>query len=249
MDFLAIIPARYASTRFPGKPLVDINGKSMIERVYERGKLIFPNIYVATDDSRIYNHIIDFGGKVVMTSTDHINGTSRICEAITIIESIENKTFDYIVNIQGDEPFISQEQLNELKNCILDPNADIATLCKKIEDSQELISPNNPKVVMDIYSNALYFSRSVIPYIRDIDPSLWLKKSNFYKHIGLYAFKRKAINLIENIEQTPLERSENLEQLRWLENGLKIKLAITNYKSYSIDTPQDLENLIKSNIL
>lgn len=249
MDFLAIIPARYASTRFPGKPLVDIRGKSMIQRVYERGQLIFPNIVVATDDSRIFNHVVEFGGMAVMTSADHINGTSRICEAVKIIEKNQKREYSYIINIQGDEPFISKDQLIELKNSIMDEGADISTLCKKITDSEELFSPNNPKVVMDCNFNALYFSRSVIPYTRDIAPEKWIENTLYYKHIGLYAFKRTTLDVIENISQTPLEKAESLEQLRWLENGLKIRLAITNHLSYSIDTPEDLKNLLASNIL
>lgn len=238
--FLAIIPARYASTRFPAKPLALLGGKPVIQRVYEQVAGFFDEAYVATDDVRIEEAVNAFGGKVVMTSADHNSGTDRCYEAYTKI----GEDFDVIVNIQGDEPFIRPSQLHAIKACFEDAGAHIATLVKPFtpDDSfAALENVNSPKVVVDKNMNALYFSRSIIPYQRNADKKEWLKNHIYYKHIGLYAYRADVLKEITTLPQSPLELSESLEQLRWLENGYAIKVGITEVETIGIDTPEDLE--------
>lgn len=240
MKFLAIIPARYSSTRFPGKPLAKLGGKSVIQRVYEQVSSVMDDAVVATDDERILNEVLNFGGKAVMTSTSHRSGTDRCQEAYTKL----GEEFDIIINVQGDEPFIRKEQIETLKSCFENPETEIATLVKPFseEDGVEaLFNPNSPKVVIDGKSQALYFSRSVIPYLRGVEPENWLSKHTFYKHIGIYAFRANVLKEVTSLPQSSLEKAESLEQLRWLESGYKIGVGITNFETIGIDTPADLE--------
>lgn len=240
MRFLGIIPARYASTRFPAKPLAILGGKTVIQRVYEQVAGILDDAYVATDDERIEATVKAFGGKVVMTSPLHKSGTDRCYEAFTKIEG----HFDVVVNIQGDEPFIQQSQLEAIKACFDDSSTQIATLVKPFssDDSFEALeNVNSPKVVLNKNRNAMYFSRSVIPYQRNAEKNEWLKEHTYYKHIGLYAYRTEVLKEITNLPQSPLELAESLEQLRWLENGYSIKAGITSVETIGIDTPQDLE--------
>ena len=242
MNFIGIIPARYASTRFPGKPLADMMGKPMIQRVYERVAGLLDEVVVATDDERIYNAVIGFGGKVTMTSPDHQSGTDRCFEAYTKTQS--EHPDDVIINIQGDEPFIQASQIELLKNCFKDEETQIATLVKPFDvedDFDSLFNPNTPKVVLNAKQQAIYFSRSVIPYVRGMHHVEWLKTQTFYKHIGLYAYKAEVLKAITSLPQSILEKAESLEQLRWIENGYTIKVGITHEETIGIDTPEDLE--------
>jgi 3-deoxy-manno-octulosonate cytidylyltransferase (CMP-KDO synthetase) len=243
MNFVGIIPARYASTRFPGKPLVEISGKMMIQRVYEQVSKKLDNVWVATDDKRIYDAVQSFAGKVVMTSTEHASGTDRVNEAYQKIVKAENKSFDIIINVQGDEPFIQEEQIASLMSCFSSPDVDIATLIKKVDDNDELFDVNKVKVVCADNGKALYFSRHTIPFIRGIEKSEWLNKHTFYKHIGMYAYRSDVLRQIAGMPMGLLEKSESLEQLRWLEKGLNIQTAITDIESVGIDTPEDLEKV------
>lgn len=239
MKFLGIIPARYASTRFPGKPLAMLGGKSVIQRVYEQVVGVLDDAYVATDDQRIETAVKAFGGKVVMTSVNHKSGTDRCYEACCKI----NGQFDVIVNIQGDEPFIQPSQLQSLKECFCDSTTQIATLVKPFaaDNIEALENPNSPKVVLNKNMNALYFSRSIIPYQRNYEAKEWLKNHTYYKHIGLYAYRLEVLKEITSLPQSSLELAESLEQLRWLENGYTIKTGITEFETIGIDTPEDLE--------
>ena len=244
MRFIAIIPARYASTRFPGKPLAEMNGKSMIQRVYEQVKRSIQDVYVATDDDRILEAVECFGGKDIMTSTSHRSGTDRCNEAYNKI----GQTFDVVLNIQGDEPFIFPEQIDLLKACFTDDTVEIATLVKPFDHKSELTAlenPSTPKVVLSQKSEAIYFSRSIIPFLRDVDRKDWCTKHVFYKHIGIYGYRTDILNEITQLSPSILEQAESLEQLRWIENGYKIKVGITNHETIGIDTPHDLENAIK----
>lgn len=239
LKFLGIIPARYASTRFPAKPLAILGGKSVIQRVYEQVSGVLDDVYVATDDERIESAVKNFGGKVVMTSTSHKSGTDRCHEALTIIGG----DYDVVINIQGDEPFVQPSQIEVLKSCFDDTSTHIATLVKPftVDNSfEELESVNSPKVVLNRKMNALYFSRSIIPYQRNEDKNEWLKNHTYYKHIGLYAYKTDVLKEITSLPQSPLELAESLEQLRWLENGYTIKAGISEIETIGIDTPQDL---------
>lgn len=244
MKFLGIIPARFASTRFPGKPLADMQGKPMIQRVYEQVTKVLPVAYVATDDIRIEAAVKAFGGNVVMTSDQHKSGTDRCYEAFTKI----GKDFDVIINIQGDEPFIHPEQIETLINCFTNKDVEIATLVKPfaIEDDFEtkLFNPNTPKVVLNKKGEALYFSRSVIPYLRGKQYTEWLANHTYYKHIGMYAYRADILKAITALEQSPLEIAESLEQLRWIENGYTIQTGITHQETIGIDTPEDLEKAL-----
>lgn len=244
MKFIAIIPSRYGSTRFPGKSLADINGKTMIERVYEQAKKALEDVYVATDDERIFNDVKRFGGNVVITSANHQSGTDRLAEAINIIQNERNENFDVVINIQGDEPFIQPEQIEEIKSCFDNEKTEIATLVKKIDKADEIFDENKPKVVFDNNMNAICFSRSPIPFIRNTEKTEWLNKHEFYRHIGMYAYKAKTLQELTKLEQSPLELAESLEQLRWIENGYKIRVAKTNFDSIGIDTPEDLEKIL-----
>lgn len=239
MKVIAIIPARYASTRFPGKPLAMLGGKTVIQRVWEQVSRVIDDVAVATDDRRIAEAVEAFGGRAVITSPDHRSGTDRCYEAYTIID----EEYDVVVNVQGDEPFISPSQIRALTACFDDERTDIATLVKPFAPSdgiEALENPNSPKVVIDNESRAIYFSRSVIPYLRGVERSEWLARHTFYKHIGMYAFRRDALREVTSLPQSSLERAESLEQLRWLENGYKIGVGITDIETVGIDTPEDL---------
>lgn len=237
MKFIGIIPARYQSSRFPGKPLAMIENKPMIQWVYENVAKVVDGAWVATDDERIFKVVEGFGGNAVETLSTHQSGTDRCAEAA---EKIAEKTdFDIVINVQGDEPFIQPKQIEMLKSCFT-TDADIATLIKRIETTEELFNPNRPKVVTDNQQNALYFSRSTIPYIRGIENEKWLQGQTFWAHIGMYAYKADVLQKISKLKQGLLEKAESLEQLRWLENGFKIKTAVTEHQSIGIDTPEDL---------
>lgn len=240
MNFLAIIPARYASTRFPGKPLARLGGKPVIQRVYEQVAGVLDDAVVATDDERIRDAVRAFGGRVEMTSPDHRSGTDRCREAYDRLGA----EYDVVVNVQGDEPFIHPSQLEAVKRCFDDPATDIATLVKPFTEADGLAAlenPNSPKVVLDAQSRAIYFSRSVIPYLRGVPREEWLARHTFYKHIGLYAFRADVLRAVTALPQSPLELAESLEQLRWLENGYKIGVGISEVETIGIDTPEDLE--------
>ena len=239
LKYIAIIPARYASTRFPAKPLALLGGKPVIQRVYEQVAGVLDDAVVATDDERIYDAVRSFGGRVEMTSTAHRSGTDRCWEAYCR----QGRPYDVVVNVQGDEPFIRREQLEALKGCFDNPQIDIATLVKPFAAADGLAAlenPNSPKVVLDAESRALYFSRSVIPYLRNVPREEWLAHHTFYKHIGIYAFRSEVLRQVTSLPQSPLELAESLEQLRWLENGYSIKVGISEVETIGIDTPQDL---------
>ena len=244
MRSIAIIPARFASTRFPGKPLVIINGKPMVRHVYERCTDVFELVVVATDDRRIETAVKQFGGNVVMTSPSHPSGTDRCAEAAQFMES-QGYDFDIVVNVQGDEPSVHKEQLKLILTCFDDHDTDIATLITPIESTETLFNPNKVKAVFSTRDFALYFSRHPIPYQRDCKENEWLKNQDYYLHLGLYAYRTNVLQVLSKLEQTPLEKSEKLEQLRWIENGFKIKTAITPYSNIGIDTPEDLEKFEK----
>lgn len=239
MKSLAIIPARYASTRFPAKPLATLGGKLIIQRVYEQVKRAVEDVVVATDDDRIMAAVEAFGGRAVMTSTEHRSGTDRCYEALQKVGG----DYDIVINVQGDEPFIQPEQIRSLVSCFEDEATDIATLVKPFtpEDGIEALeNPNSPKVVISRDMKAIYFSRSVIPYIREVERTEWLTKHTFYKHIGMYAFRAKTLGEVTSLAQSSLELSEKLEQLRWLESGYRIGVGITHIETIGIDTPDDL---------
>lgn len=239
--FAGIIPARFASTRFPGKPLVLIGGKPMIQRVYEQASKSLGIVYVATDDEKIYDAVTGFGGKALMTSPDHQSGTDRCAEAVNKITAGQGTSIDVVINIQGDEPFIRPEQIDLLMSCFSDSSVEIATLVRKTEAGEDIFNPNQPKVILDAAGNALYFSRAAIPFIRGAEMTEWSKKHTYYKHLGLYAYKTDVLNNITLLPRSPLEITESLEQNRWLENGYKIRTALTTWESIGIDTPEDLE--------
>ena len=237
MKFTAIIPARYASTRFPGKPLAMLGGKPVIQRVYEQAVAVLGEAYVATDDERIRQAVEAFGGQAVMTRADHKSGTDRIEEAAEKIGT----TADVIINVQGDEPFIQRSQIETLCQQFDDPQTQIATLGKRFESMEATENPNSPKIVCDTKGFALYFSRSVIPFIRGTERSEWFGKFPFLKHLGIYAYRREVLHEITQLPQSPLEIAESLEQLRWLQNGYRIRVGETNVETVGIDTPEDLQ--------
>jgi len=237
MKFIGIIPARYASTRFPGKPLAMLGGKPVIQRVYEQVVSVLGEAYVATDDERIRQAVEGFGGIAVMTRTDHKSGTDRIEEAATLIGT----TADVIINVQGDEPFIQRSQLETVKNLFDDPQVQIGTLGKPFETMEAVENPNSPKIITDLNGYAMYFSRSVIPFIRGKEREEWIGHFPFLKHIGLYAYRREVLAQITRLPQSPLELAESLEQLRWLQNGYRIKVGLTDVETVGIDTPEDLQ--------
>ncbi|MFO7790539.1 MAG: 3-deoxy-manno-octulosonate cytidylyltransferase [Bacteroidales bacterium] len=243
MDFIAIIPARYGSTRFPGKPLAYINGKTMIQRVFEQASKSFDMVYVATDDKRIAQKVGDFGGKYIMTSRRHKSGTDRCAEAIEKIRDIEKKEFDVIVNVQGDEPFVQPEQFERIKKPFRFKRTQIATLAKPIINQDDIFNPNKPKLILNRKNEAIYFSRSPIPYVRGKPQKKWIYQQQFYKHIGLYAYRYKILKDIAALKRSPLEIAESLEQLRWIENGYKIRVEMTEHEAVSIDTKKDLDRL------
>ena len=237
MKFIGIIPARYASTRFPGKPLALLGGKPVIQHVYEKVAAVLEAAYVATDDERIYDVVKSFGGQVVMTRTDHKSGTDRIEEAI---EKIGGE-WDVVVNVQGDEPFVAKSQLDTICHCFDDPTTQIATLGKPFESMEAVQNPNSPKILVYNMGFAMYFSRSVIPYVRGKEKSSWLTHYPFLKHLGIYAYRKDVLRQVTQLPQSSLEIAESLEQLRWLQNGFKIKVGTTDVETVGIDTPQDLE--------
>ena len=248
MTILGIIPARYASTRFPGKPLVVIEGKTMIQRVYERSvqSVRLTKVVVATDNESISKHVGLFGGNVLMTNLHHSSGTERCNEVVEKLRR-EGEIYDYVINIQGDEPFIEPEQINQVAQCFCDPRTLLATLIRKVTALEELTNPNVVKVVVDNHGSALFFSRSAIPFTRGLDPKDWLSATTYYKHIGIYGYKSSVLGEIVALPQSPLEHAESLEQLRWLAHGYRIQTQITEYESIAIDAPSDLLKIINMN--
>lgn len=237
---IGIIPARFASTRFPGKPLVDIAGKSMIQRVYEQALKAksLSKVVIATDDERIADEVQRFGGEFVFTSSQHQSGTDRCAEVIDKIPG-----FDIVINIQGDEPFIEPSQIDLLASCFIENKVQLATLIKPIQSQESIYNPNSPKVVIDVNGRAMYFSRSPIPFIRNGDPGVWAEKHQFYKHIGIYGYRTESLNEITKLPPSSLEIAESLEQLRWIENGFYIQTKVTDLETVAIDTPEDLLKL------
>ena len=246
MKYIAIIPARYASTRFPGKPLAMLGGKTVIQRVYEQVSSVLDEVYVATDDERIFScveslrifsSVESFGGKAVMTRSDHKSGTDRIQEAVEKIGT----DADVIINVQGDEPFIQPSQVETLMHLFDEPSTQIGTLGKRFDSLEAIQNPNSPKIVTDIRGFALYFSRSVIPYIRGVETQDWFGQYPFLKHLGIYAYRREVLAEVTKLPQSSLEKAESLEQLRWLENGYRIRVGLTDVETVGIDTPEDLQ--------
>ena len=236
MKFMAIIPARYASTRYPGKPLAILGGKTVIQRVYEQVKSVLDDVYVATDDDRIYSTVTDFGGKAVMTRADHKSGTDRIEEAAEKI----GLDADVIINVQGDEPFIQPSQIETLMQLFDAPETQIGTLGKPFESIDAVENPNSPKIVTDNRGFALYFSRSIIPYIRGKERDSWFGEYPFLKHLGVYAYRHEVLAEVTKLPMSSLEKAESLEQLRWLQNGYRIRVGLTDIETVGIDTPEDL---------
>jgi len=243
MKILGIIPARYQSTRFPGKVLVDIKGKSMVQRVYEQASksTLLSKVIIATESEEVRAHVKSFGGEAVLTNDNHASGTDRCFEALTL----QKETYDYVVNIQGDEPFISPAQIDELA-ALLNGEVELATLIKKITTNAELFNYGEVKAVFNSNMEALYFSRQPIPYERNTGEMEWLNHSNYYKHIGIYAYRADILEQVSKLPVSNLEKAESLEQLRWLENGLKIKLAFTEHESVCIDTKEDLDRVLSN---
>lgn len=237
MKVIGIIPARYASSRFPGKPLAKLGGKYVIQRVVEQVGAVLDDVYVATDDESIYNTVTSMGAKAVMTRSDHQSGTDRIAEALEKIGG----NFDVVVNIQGDEPFIQKSQIETVVACFNDADTQIATLGKKFATLEEAKNPNSPKIILDNRSYAMYFTRALAPYIRGKEENQWIDVYPFLKHIGLYAYRTEVLRELTKLPQSPLEIAEGLEQLRWLQNGYKIKVGLTEVETVGIDTPEDLQ--------
>jgi len=248
MNILGLIPARYGSTRFPGKPLVDIFGKPMIQHVYERASQALDNVAVATDDKRIVKAVEKFGGKVIMTSRKHKSGTDRCAEAVDIYNQEFDFTADVIINIQGDEPFIYPEQISQLAALFNKKRTQIGTLVKPIINTEDIFNENKPKVVFNKKMEAILFSRSPIPFVRGKKRDQWVN-NRFFKHIGIYGYRYDVLKKITQLKPSYLEEMESLEQLRWIENGYKIKVGITEYESVSIDTRRDLKKLHKTGII
>lgn len=237
MKFIGIIPARYASTRFPGKPLAILGGRPVIQHVYEQASNVLEEAYVATDDERIFNCVEQFGGRAVITRPDHKSGTDRIEEAAEKIGT----DADVIINIQGDEPFIQKSQIEILKQLFDSTETQIGTLGKHFESIEAVKNLNSPKIVTDKRGFALYFSRSIIPFVRGVGQSQWMEHYPYLKHLGLYAYRREVLREITQLPQSPLELAESLEQLRWLENGYRIRVGLTDEETVGIDTPEDLQ--------
>ena len=246
MKIIGIIPARYASTRFPAKALVEIEGKSMIQRVYEQAlkSTVLKDVVIATDHEKIFNHVKEFGGKVVMTNPNHQSGTDRCKEAL----DLQNQPYEFVINIQGDEPFIKPEQIDLLASC-LDSQTEIATLSIRVKNTDELFNTNSPKVTVDQNQHAIYFSRHPIPFIRGKNENEWIDNHDFFRHIGIYAYRSDILTKITQLKPSALELAESLEQLRWIENGYKIKVQETTFDSYGIDTPEDLERILSKKTL
>ncbi len=243
MKTLGIIPSRFGSSRFPGKPLIDLAGKSMIQRVYEQAKKSksLSEVIIATDDERIFKHVENFGGKVMMTSSSHQSGTDRCNE---VLEKIQDK-FDAVINIQGDEPFIQPEQIDLLAKCFTDSSTELATLIMQTEDPNLIHNINRIKVVIDKNNVALYFSRAALPFMKSTQPGEWGAIHPYYLHIGIYGYRADILKKITKLPVSGLEKAESLEQLRWLENGYQVKVAHTEFESYSIDSPEDVANVLK----
>lgn len=242
MKVVGIIPARYASSRFPGKPLAMLKGKHVVQHVVEQVSKVLTDVYVATDDERIAKAVEEFGGKVILTRADHQSGTDRIAEAVSKLETV----YDVVVNIQGDEPFIHESQIRTVVECFEDPTTDIATLGKKFDTLSAAKNPNSPKIILDNNNCAIYFTRALVPYIRNKAEEEWLEAYPFLKHIGLYAYRTEVLKAITRLPQSSLELAESLEQLRWLQNGYKIKVGLTDIETIGIDTPEDLERAEKA---
>jgi len=241
--FLGIIPARYASTRFPGKPLAPLGNKPMIQWVFERASAVLPHVLVATDDIRIKEVVEGFGGEAVMTSKNHTTGTERCAEALELFQEMQPEEFTHVINIQGDEPLLKQDHLLSLMECFQEPSTQIATLIQVMQQAEDLHNPNVVKVVVDKHFRALYFSRSPIPYVRKTPGKETPADHKFYSHIGLYAFKAELLQKLIELPASPLEDAESLEQLRWMENRYSIQTVLTKHKSMGVDTPEDLENI------
>lgn len=248
MNVLGVIPARYDSTRFPGKPLVMIDGKSMIRRVYEQAKKALKEVVVATDDIRIFEEVESFGGLAVLTSKSHRSGTDRSYEALNMLKE-EGKYFDVLLNIQGDEPFIDPKQIKLLVSAFEENSTQIATLYKAISNSEELFDENIPKLILNTKSEAIYFSRNPIPFVRNFPKEKWLENASFYKHIGIYAYRVDVLAEITKLNSSKLELAESLEQLRWIENGYKIKAIETDIETISIDLESDILKLKQSGLI
>lgn len=244
MKILGIIPSRYASTRFPGKPLAMINGKSMVQRVYEQAKKskLLTKVVVATDDQRIYDHVVDFGGEVLMTGDYHLNGTTRCYEVIEILKN-SGEHFDVVINIQGDEPMIDPANIDRVANLFKDKDTQIATLVKEITSTEDLFNNNVVKAVLANNGKAIYFSRQAIPFARSQNNDSWLDENTYFKHIGIYGYGASVLEKIVDLPVGKLEKAESLEQLRWIENNYTIKADITDFESIGIDTPEDLNKL------
>lgn len=242
MNAIAIIPARYGSTRFPGKPLIHIGGKTMIHRVYENTSAVksLNDVIVATDDDRIKNEVLSFGGKVLMTSPNHQSGTERCAEVVSGL----NPKPDIVINVQGDVPFVASDHIEKILNCFQDNQVQIATIMKHITEEKKLINPHITKVVFNKSMQAIYFSRTPIPYLRDVTREMWLRTFDYFEHIGLYGYRSETLEAISKLPGGRLEQAESLEQLRWMENGFAIQLAETTFDSISIDTPEDLSQVI-----
>ena len=239
---VGIIPARYASSRFPGKPLIDIQGKSMIQRVYQqaaKSKLLH-KVVVATDDEKIFNHVKIFGGEVVMTATDHPSGTDRCWDALQQLE----EDYQYVINIQGDEPFIEPEQIDELAAILKDDTTELATQMIAVDNYEMLFDKGEVKIVLNTNNEALYFSRMVMPFIKGVDEKEWHKHHQYFRHVGMYAYRKDILEKITKLPVSSLEKAESLEQLRWIENGFTIKCVVTKYESHCIDTPEDVEKVL-----
>jgi 3-deoxy-manno-octulosonate cytidylyltransferase (CMP-KDO synthetase) len=243
MNFVGIIPARYGSQRFPGKPLAKIKGKTMIEHVYFQALKALEHVYVATDDERIEQEVKRFGGNSIMTKASHKTGTDRLAEAINIIKERNNENYNVVINIQGDEPFIQPEQIKELCSCFNEQSTEIATLAKYITLNEEIFNPNLPKLITNHKDKAIYFSRSPIPYVRGEEECRWAEKHTFKKHLGMYGYRTDILKKITDLPPSSLEQAESLEQNRWLEYGYTIKIQMTSYNNYPVDTPGDLKNL------
>ena len=240
-NIVGIIPSRYASTRFPAKPLVGIAGKTMIQRVYEQASKAnkLSKVIVATDDQRIFDHVKEFGGDVIMTSTEHQTGTDRCAEVLSTLHDV-----DVVINIQGDEPFIDPEQIDQVAALFEKSETQIGSLVKQIDNKEDLFSDTVVKVVKSKTDKAIYFSRAVIPFVKGVEDKEWLKQATYFKHIGIYGYRSNVLKSISKLPQTDLEKSESLEQLRWLENGFHIQLAETEHESNSVDTPEDLDRML-----
>jgi 3-deoxy-manno-octulosonate cytidylyltransferase (CMP-KDO synthetase) len=242
MNIVGIIPSRYSSTRLPGKPLAMIGDKPMVQWVYENCKKGLEHVFVATDDQRVIDAVESFGGKAVMTREDHTSGTDRCAEAAAKIKEKYNLAADVIVNIQGDEPFFEADQLNDIKSCFKNPDTQIATLIQKAKDLDQVLSRSEVKVVLNNKGEGIYFSRSPIPFLRNVEQSEWMKHHSFYRHLGIYAYRTDVLNKIVKLEQSSLELAESLEQLRWIENDFPVTCVITELdETMCIDTPEDLK--------